>query len=301
MDPRLCSIIDRVAVPKKVVLTHYTSTVSWSISFYPQPLLNWRRRSTSGFTVDFAILNVVGFLCYTISTAAFLFSPTIIHQYAVRHPLAPEPTVRVNDLAFAAHALGCCLLVVSQFWYRLWGFAGESARASPPVIGIICGSAIGVGIVGTIVWTQQGHDNSAWLSIDIVCDYCRACARPLSSPSAHWRLTKAQIYALSYVKLLITFTKYLPQALANYKAQSTKGWAIETILLDLIGGVLSLAQLCIDSALQADWTDGIKGNPVKFLLSIVSLLFDFIFIAQHYLLYPRAHGRPDDERAPLLG
>ena len=32
----------------------------WSLSFYPQALLNWRRQSTSGTTVDFPFLNVLG-------------------------------------------------------------------------------------------------------------------------------------------------------------------------------------------------------------------------------------------------
>lgn len=35
-------------------------TFCWSASFYPQPLLNFRRRSTSGTTVDFPFLNVLG-------------------------------------------------------------------------------------------------------------------------------------------------------------------------------------------------------------------------------------------------
>lgn len=32
----------------------------WSASFYPQSILNWRRQSTSGTTVDFPFLNVLG-------------------------------------------------------------------------------------------------------------------------------------------------------------------------------------------------------------------------------------------------
>jgi cystinosin len=34
--------------------------LAWSASFYPQPLLNWRRRSTSGTTIDFPFINVLG-------------------------------------------------------------------------------------------------------------------------------------------------------------------------------------------------------------------------------------------------
>jgi hypothetical protein len=35
-------------------------TAAWSLSFYPQPLLNYRRRSTAGTTIDFPFINSLG-------------------------------------------------------------------------------------------------------------------------------------------------------------------------------------------------------------------------------------------------
>lgn len=35
-------------------------TLSWSLSFYPQPLLNYQRGTTAGTTVDFPLINVLG-------------------------------------------------------------------------------------------------------------------------------------------------------------------------------------------------------------------------------------------------
>jgi cystinosin len=35
-------------------------TICWSMSFYPQPILNLRRRSTSGTTIDFPLINCLG-------------------------------------------------------------------------------------------------------------------------------------------------------------------------------------------------------------------------------------------------
>ena len=61
------------------------------------------------------------------------------------------------------------------------------------------------------------------------------------------------------------------------------------VLLDFSGGSLSLAQLVMDSAHNHDWT-AILGDPVKFGLSILSILFDILFMVQHYILYP-AHKR----------
>lgn len=75
------------------------------------------------------------------------------------------------------------------------------------------------------------------------------------------------------------------------------GWSIGQILLDLTGGVLSIAQLVIDSSLQGDWS-GILGNPVKLGLGNVSILFDIVFMVQHYWLY---RGREMEKDAEGLG
>lgn len=36
-------------------------------SFYPQALLNYRRKSVSGLSLDFLVLNPLGFACYSVS------------------------------------------------------------------------------------------------------------------------------------------------------------------------------------------------------------------------------------------
>jgi cystinosin len=71
-------------------------------------------------------------------------------------------------------------------------------------------------------------------------------------------LSFGSIYSFGYVKLICTVIKYCPQVYVNYKRKSTEGWSINQILLDFTGGILSLAQLLIDSALQADWS-GLTG------------------------------------------
>ena len=91
----------------------------------------------------------------------------------------------------------------------------------------------------------------------------------------------------------------MPQAWANYNRKSTVGWSIEQILMDLLGGVLSIAQLVIDSGLQGDWS-GITGNPVKLGLGNISILFDLIFIVQHYILYKGA-GQVDEDESEAEG
>ncbi|KAI4956201.1 hypothetical protein J4E91_000412 [Alternaria rosae] len=247
--------------------------LSWSLSFYPQPISNYLRKSTLGLAIDFPTLNVLGFTCYTISTACFLYSPTIKSQYAARHPDAPKTTVRFNDFLFAAHGAVMCVIIYSQFFERIWGFEiGKRQKVSRVILGVWWGCVLAIGVVVVLVKLNGGeraYDAEGWAWIDV-------------------------IYTLGYVKLLTVFLKYIPQAWVNYKRKSTLGWSIYPMLLDFAGGWLSLAQLCIDSALENDWS-GVTGNPVKFGLSNITIVFDIIFMLQHYVLYRHPGKHIDDE------
>ncbi|CAD6443820.1 fb7b4858-83a0-4856-bba9-e12b862abcc5 [Sclerotinia trifoliorum] len=255
-------------------------TTCWSFSFYPQPLLNYKRKSTSGAAIDFPFLNVIGFAAYFVSTVSFLYSPEIRREYALRNN-GHTPTVQFNDLAFAAHAFFVCCIIMSQYHLSIWKFdkrgkRGPGSRISTSILGLAVACIAGVATSVVIVLARKDEDVvTGWAWIDVV-------------------------YVISYVKLIITTVKYMPQVLTNYRNRSTTGWAIGGILLDFSGGVLSILQLGIDSYLQGDWS-GIAGNPVKLMLGNVSIFFDVIFIVQHYILY-RGNGRdkPFNEEDPLL-
>jgi cystinosin len=46
--------------------------------------------------------------------------------------------------------------------------------------------------------------------------------------------------------------------------------------------------------MQNDWT-GITGNPVKFGLGNITLVFDLIFFFQHYVLYRDKEKQVEDD------
>ena len=60
------------------------------------------------------------------------------------------------------------------------------------------------------------------------------------------------------------------------------------VILDIIGGVLSIFQLCLEAAVLHD-TSLITGNLVKLGLGAVSLAYDGVLVAQHlrYAKYKR--------------
>lgn len=146
-------------------------TIAWSLSFYPQPLLNIARRSTSGTTADFPAINAFGFVAYLVSSVVFRYSPTIRRQYAARHH-GLTPTVQINDVAFAAHAATLCLIIVTQYLTPgLWGWEKprRTERISRPILGISISCVAGVLAVVLLAATSPTQDaTSGWAWIDVV-------------------------------------------------------------------------------------------------------------------------------------
>jgi cystinosin len=138
--------------------------VLWSVSFYPQVVHNHRRRSTDGFSIDFALLNVLGLTAYTVSNACFFFSPVVRAQYAQRHPQSPEPTVQWNDLFYSLHAaLICCWLGSHFLCARFWNFKSKPQRVSTGASLEFWG-CLGV-IALAVLWVPV---SASWEWIDVV-------------------------------------------------------------------------------------------------------------------------------------
>ena len=231
----------------------YTYFLCWSVSFYPQTISNFKRRSTRGLSPEFAGLNVIGFACYAAYNMALFWSPTIRDLYKRRHGQDAEITVQSNDVAFAVHALILASVTLLQIAY----YDGIRALKPSRYIGYVMSGILATCILyATLVILH--FDGFNWL------DY---------------------LYMLSFCKIFISLIKYVPQVILNVKRQSTVGWSIWNILLDFTGGTLSILQLVLDCADLGDWT-GITGNLAKFGLGFVSIFFDCIFMLQHYVLFP---------------
>ena len=179
-------------------------TAAWSLSFYPQPLLNYRRKSTSGTTIDFPFINAlgmcsfhplspclapppcppsprrpsptssermklndIGFLAYLLSNWAFYYSPIVREQYALRHRGLP-PTVQFNDIAFAAHALLLSLITTSQYCFPQWKFRVATPSPSRPILGLSLGCLLAVFLVALrVYYAPPTPDARGWCALDI--------------------------------------------------------------------------------------------------------------------------------------
>ncbi|BFZ64402.1 hypothetical protein YB2330_005545 [Saitoella coloradoensis] len=238
--------------------------VAWSLSFYPQAILNYRRKSVEGFSLDYGTLNVLGFLCYSIYTLGFLLFPSLSSA-------EDAPLMRFNDAVFALHALALSSFTIFQA-YGLGYRRAHNQSVSPAAIGIFAGAVISCGLLLLRAMWMPKEDTDAWVDV---------------------------LFGMSYVKVIVTMFKYAPQALLNYHLKSTRGFSIHQITLDITGGLLSNAQLFLDAYMAGDMSN-VTGNPAKFGLGVLSIGYNLVFLWQHYGLYWRERqekGTGEDELA----
>ncbi|XP_030370662.1 cystinosin homolog [Scaptodrosophila lebanonensis] len=227
--------------------------VAWSVSFYPQIYINFKRKSVVGLNFDFLALNIIGFTLYSLFNCGLFWIPELQQEYENRYPRGLNP-VMLNDVVFSLHAMFATVITIVQcFLYE----RGEQ-RVSKIASGLI-------GIFALFVVISAGLAGGSVI---------------------HWL---DFLYYCSYVKLTITIIKYVPQALMNYRRKSTVGWSIGNILLDFTGGTLSMLQMILNAHNYDDWVS-IFGDPTKFGLGLFSVLFDIFFMLQHYVFY-RQSGR----------
>ncbi|KAK2366328.1 cystinosin protein [Trifolium repens] len=226
----------------------WSAFVSWSISFYPQVILNFRRKSVVGLNFDYAVLNLVKQIYYMVYNCSLYFSPAVQKQYGNKYGHKQMNPVALNDIAFSAHAV----LLSAFTLYQIAIYDRGNQKLSKMAAGFTI-----------IVFLTSG-----------VC----VC---ISLPHHHWLWL---ISIFNVIQVALTIIKYIPQAVMNFMRKSTEGWSIGLVLLDFFGGVANFLQMIMQSIDQGSWKN-IYGNIGKLLVAVVSILFDIIFICQHYCLY----------------
>lgn len=226
------------------------------------------RKSVDGLSREFLFYNLTGFLFY---------GAYCVMNYVEEGNEGVTRSVKLNDIAFAAHAvLLTSITIVQCFVYRhtITNTMNKGHLGLCLLIWVGAGVAYVLYATDTICFVTGG-------------DFCT-------------------IDYLGYSKSAITAIKYIPQVWLNFKRKSTSGWSIINILLDLTGGMLSLTQQVLDSIHDDDWSVFTSNIP-KALLAAESIMFDLIFILQHYVLYRHSaddvrmmgyYGVVDDGFAP---
>lgn len=154
---------------------------SWSVSFYPQIWLNIKRKSVVGLNFDFIALNVTGFFFYSIFNIALYFIESVQNEYFSQHPFSLIP-VELNDVVFAVHAFLVSVVTLLQCFciYRC-----DNQTISKPCSGLLI-VFWSIAVISTIVLAFKGLNVLIYLNL------------------------------LSYIKLFISFIKYIPQVSLFY-------------------------------------------------------------------------------------
>ena len=229
---------------------------AWSFSFYGQVIENFRRGKVNGLNINFEVYNLVGFTGYTVYTVWGFFDKNL-----------GTGNVQIQDLFFAGHALLLTIITLGQVIYYY--------DKKDPDLKV---NNFTITLLSVLIW-------GALLLIFV--------ERVLGYYDPHVSEDKRYIFNsliyLGWCKVAISLVKYIPQVLSNMRRKSTIGWNIHNILLDFSGGILSFAQNIIDTIRgQMDITPGGQSpalNIAKFAISIVAVVFDIIFMIQHYILY----------------
>ncbi|KDO35315.1 hypothetical protein SPRG_00164 [Saprolegnia parasitica CBS 223.65] len=232
----------------------------WSVSFWPQVFLNWRRQSVEGLSLDFLVYNILGFGCYAIFNMAFYWSASVQDEYKRYHHGLPN-AVQINDVFFALHAVAVSLLTYYQTTIYTRG---------NQVVSTTCKVAVAVGVVAAAVFWRSRSSTLSFL------------------------------YLLSYIKLAVSLVKYIPQVYLNYKRQLTIGWTIWNVLLDFSGGLLSVLQLVMTSSVTHDWTavtgDPVKFG-LGFTSVFFDIIF---MVQHYVLYHANNVSSSENEQSPLL-
>ncbi|KAH7577255.1 hypothetical protein JRO89_XS01G0228200 [Xanthoceras sorbifolium] len=261
------------SIPLKITyeVFGWISFASWSVSFYPQVILNFRRKCVVGLNFDFVVLNLTKHSSYMIYNICLYFSPAIQKQYFEKYGFGQMIPVAANDVAFSIHAVLLTTITLLQIAFYERG----SQKVSKTAIGIV--SAVWLA-AAVCFFVALPHHSWLWLINIFKLNAVQFCYR---SPA----LDLKRVLITFSIQVFMTLIKYIPQAIMNFRLKSTAGFSIGNILLDFLGGCTNYAQMTVQSIDQNSWVN-FYGNIGKTLLSLVSIFFDLIFMCQHYVLYP---------------
>lgn len=147
--------------------------VSWSVSFYPQIYLNWKRKSVVGFSFDMALMDVLGFLAYTIYTVTLYCDASLqkyFHSLENQHFRDRDNTVKLTDVVFASHGLIMAFITVSQVLIYERG----NQRLSKIAGGLCSLGSLGFVVLVIVAASEKGQSVSNWASPLIYAGYFKS-------------------------------------------------------------------------------------------------------------------------------
>ncbi|GKV41288.1 hypothetical protein SLEP1_g48839 [Rubroshorea leprosula] len=261
--------------------------VSWSSCFYPQVILNFRRKSVVGLNFDFALLNLTKHSAYLIYNACLYFSLAVQKQYLDKYGYNQMIPVAANDVAFSIHAV----LMTSITLIQIAIYDRGNQKFSKISIAIV--SAVWLTAAICLFVALPKH---SWLWLISIFNSIQVCmtaikytpqVRIVSFLDGFYTINRhsgitfhvGQWIDMQRVERYPPFLNFFPfnvkllarkneVAVFNFARKSTEGFSIGYVLFDFTGGLTSLAQMAVQSVDQNSFVN-FYGNIGKMLLSVV--------------------------------
>ncbi len=247
-------------------------TVLWTVSFWPQVYLNYKRQSTAGLSYDHLCLNMIGYSAYSLYTGVSYFT----HQ-----PGGAE----LNDFFFALHGLVVILFQIVQCYYYERNYQ-TVATATRVFVSFCVFSAIVLGLAAHFHLSALGFSPTMsfwlqWLGETKVCiTLIKYVPQVLLNRKTHSTAGWALWGVLTdFVGGIFSIGQMVLQAIAC--GQSSRCGA----------GCICPASPPSGSSGSSLMSGFMRANMPKLGLGLVSIGFDAIFMTQHFCLFgPRRVG-----------
>lgn len=230
----------------------WSYAIVWGLSFYPTLYLNYRLKTADSISVDYVILNIIGYICYSISLLLQLKCVDVRRQYMQVYE-GKLPLLSNADLFYSFHGIILLTVLMSQvlFGNSIWNFKNERInfkihKLTRMVLAFLM-------LFCTVSWY---FDDEKYAFLNFAMN-------------------------LAFVKIIISLIKYLPQVIYNYRRKSMYGISRLQIMFDLLGALFAFCEFYLKNELPL--LEAINANRGKIGITIVTSIFSTIFWVQIYI------------------
>ncbi|CAG9329434.1 unnamed protein product [Blepharisma stoltei] len=218
---------------------------AWSVSFYPQILLNYQLKHVSGYSLDFGVLNFSGFLAYSLYSIWGYIEPGIM-----------PGQVDWSDIAFACHAwlITTITLIQCNYYDSVWNRTALWVKLLT-LFFWVSGAIYGIlQLTGNMI-TAKDWNGCLYLG------YIKVFITLIKYlPQVYMNYSRKSTIGWSIMNVLLDFTGGSLSILQIFiDGANTGDWNV--------------------------FGNGGAFNVAKFCLGFLSMSFDVIFMIQHYVLY----------------
>ncbi|CAI2377511.1 unnamed protein product [Moneuplotes crassus] len=227
----------------------------WGFSCYPQAILNYQLKSVAGFSIDFGIMHMTGFLLYSI----YCFG-------GFTYAYMGTGDIQLVDLFFPTHCFLISSVNLSQIWIYKRGSQTSFDKRMVILVTIIWIMTALWFILEAVVGVRFPNIINTFLLVGYFKTII-TFAKYLPQVSLNYRRKSTKGLSITYICLDLS-------------------GCIFAMLQQFI-------DLFVDK--YTNPTHSHNFNYIKLLISLVSASFDILQIIQKYILYPEIKGRLIDD------